>query len=227
MAQSQRRKEWGADLTDEQYDKWKRRSLEEMRLELSLFGGEPTTEAERQALAKREAWERAQAERRSTHRWIIGSGLEIASILAAVAVAYYFQSPNVPELTSTGGSLDWRSPGTSGSFQWQNTGKKPARRGIATLYALDKDRAHQKKLGEAPITGAGTNVIPRYNGQAKIYFETEEVPDTLLVCTIYFDETKEYHQAFLFRRLGPAHPEKPGTISIEEIAPPNYKEVCQ
>jgi MFS family permease len=75
----------------------------------------------------------------------------------------------------------------------------------------------------AEIIGAGANVLPRYIGQAKIAFDTEQLTDGLLECVIYFgDNNKEYRQAFLYHQ----QPAQNDAIRLSELAPPRYNTVC-
>jgi hypothetical protein len=106
---------------------------------------------------------------------------------------------------------------------WNNIGRKPARRGGATLFTVSEDGAQREKLGQASITGAGTNVFPGYGGQAEFSIDMQKFLGSFLVCTTYFDEGgKTYAQAFAFR-LGA---ERENEVALEELLPPDYK-VCR
>ena len=82
----------------------------------------------------------------------------------------------------------------------------------------------QTESGKGKITGAGPNVMPRYNGGAKIAFDTEQLGNELLACVIYFsDDNKRYPQAFLYH----LEPVQNHAIELSELTPPpRYDAVC-
>jgi hypothetical protein len=85
-------------------------------------------------------------------------------------------------------------------LDFTNIGKKPARHGSATLFEVGRGNnwSHKRKLGEAPIIGAGTNIVPGWNGHAQITF-LGEIPDLFLACVVYHDDANNIlQQAFLF-----------------------------
>jgi hypothetical protein len=64
------------------------------------------------------------------------------------------------------------------------------------LIAIKTGHA-SKKLGEAAIVGADTNVVPGWNGEAQITFRGQ-IPDFLLACVSYYDDSNNLlQQAFL------------------------------
>jgi hypothetical protein len=78
MTPISRSPDWAACLPPEIAEKWRSRSIEEMRQHMERFGGEPTLPAEHRALAKREAAEQEEARRRATLNWVIGIAMALA-----------------------------------------------------------------------------------------------------------------------------------------------------
>jgi DNA invertase Pin-like site-specific DNA recombinase len=106
---------------------------------------------------------------------------------------------NQPDLATAGPRADLRSESRAVELEFTNIGKKTARHGSATLFGVGTDKIwpHKRKLGEAPISGAGTNVVPGWNGHAQIIFRGE-IPDLFLACVVYYDDTNHIvQQAFL------------------------------
>jgi hypothetical protein len=147
------------------------------------------------------------------------------SILALIAggVGYVanlrFGNTNNPDLVAAGPRIDLNAALKLVFLDLHNIGKKPARRGRATLFGLNEDRTSRRKLAEADILGAGTNVLPGYNGHADLRIDTE-LPDLFLACIIYHDDDNNTLQkAFLFR-LGTI---KSNEASLDELEPPDAK----
>jgi hypothetical protein len=146
--------------------------------------------------------------------------LAVAATGLAFTIAGYLlqRHANQPELASAGPSADFHNDPKSVSLEFTNIGKKPARRGVATLFGVDKDKdwAHKQQLGEAAIVGAGTNVVPGYHGSAKLTF-SGKIPDLFLACVTYYDDSNNLlRQAFLLA---------PGREFLDELEPPSAK-VC-
>jgi hypothetical protein len=130
------------------------------------------------------------------------------------------QSGNRPNLASALPRINANVHPESLVVYWNNIGRKPARLGSATLFTVSEDGAQREKLGQASITGAGTNVFPGYSGQAEFSIDMQKFLGSFLVCTTYFDEGgKTYEQAFAFR-LGT---KRENEVALEELLPPNYK----
>jgi hypothetical protein len=101
---------------------------------------------------------------------------------------------------------------------WNNVGKKTARRGTATLYAMRKAHSPPEKLGASAIVGGGTNIFPGFGSQAYFELPKREVPPFYLLCVVYFDDTgTQFEQAFLFSNRGP--PDR-----FEEVDPPDIEQ---
>jgi hypothetical protein len=133
---------------------------------------------------------------------------------------------NRPELITAGPRINLNTHPESLVVYWDNVGRKPARRGSATLFTVSKDSKRQERIRTAEIMGAGSNVNPGYGGQAEFSVDMQRFLGMFLVCTIYFDEVGAmYEQAFLFQ-LGPELPNSKGVTSLLEVAPPCYK-VCR
>jgi hypothetical protein len=193
------------------------------------------------ALASRETYEEPLGDDVAAPLWAIEQWLsekdarrqrwvKAAAILAGLAVvvallAWFFPiTDHQPELASTGGDINLaqRHPKIA-ELQWSNIGPKPARDGTVTIFTFSGGK-RQTELGKGKITGAGPNVMPRYNGGAKIAFDTEQLGNELLACVIYFsDDNKRYPQAFLYH----LEPVQNNAIELSELTPPpRYDAVC-
>jgi hypothetical protein len=81
----------------------------------------------------------------------------------------------------------------------------------------------RKKLGSAPIIGAGTNILPGYGSQAMVKVDMREFLGVFLACTTYLDEAgANYEQAFLFEMQSQQQPNQPMT-ALEELPSANIK----
>jgi hypothetical protein len=122
-----------------------------------------------------------------------------------------------PVLVSASPKVIFGSPLTIEVY-WTNVGKKPAKRGTAKLFAVDQNGKRGEPLGDSKITGAGTNVVPGYGGEADYRLNLQKLPGRLLVCARYFDDERSYEQAFMF-----SVPERSPNENIvrlsEEMAP--------
>jgi hypothetical protein len=128
---------------------------------------------------------------------------------------------NRPELTSSGGNINLSVHPETLVVNWGNIGKKSAQRGIASLITISEDGKRRKKLGVAEITGAGSNVVPNYNGQATFSIDMQGFLGRFLVCTEYFDDSgAKYQQVFLFR----LYEQQNGSplTGLEELALPDH-----
>jgi hypothetical protein len=165
------------------------------------------------------AWVKAQYNRTSL------PVLFVSILILTVAVANYClqQSANRPELVSTNGDINVvRVHPKLAELHWHNVGRQPARRGAVTIFTFS-DGKRQTKLGQAQIFGAGTNVIPGYNGAENIEFGTDQLGDELLACVTYVgDDGEPYSQAFLYHQ----EPVQNNVIDLSELAPPKYNAVC-
>jgi hypothetical protein len=109
--------------------------------------------------------------------------------------------------------------GWNGIVQWQDVGKKRARDLYLTVYAAEKNSGRQSKLWAGPSTGGGFQLGV-----------LDDLPDHLLICAAYVDESmKKYRQAFRYGVL-PTHslPGPPAiTAPLEEELPRPSGEICR
>jgi hypothetical protein len=160
-------------------------------------------------------------------RWV-----KAAAILAGLAVVvplftWYFPiSDSRPELATTVGSIDVHAHPKVAGLQWHNFGKEPARGGIVTLFIFENGKG-QTELGTDKIIGAGTNVMPDYNGDARVeLLDTKQLGDELLACVTYLgDDDGKYEQAFVYHNGG-QDPRQQNAIKLLEVARPRYHAVC-
>ena len=193
------------------------------------------------ALASRETYEERLGDDVAAPLWAIEQWLsekdarrqrwvKAAAILAGLAVvvaflAWFFPiTDHQPELASTGSDINLAQGHPKiAELQWSNIGPKPARDGTVIIFTFSSGK-RQAELGKSKITGAGTNVMPRFNGGAKIAFVIEPLAGELLACVIYFgDDNKRYSQAFLYH----LEPVQNNAINLSELTPPpRYDAVC-
>jgi hypothetical protein len=103
----------------------------------------------------------------------------------------------------------------------ENVGKKIARRGEATLYALAELDGSLRKIGDAPIIGAGTNVFAGYGSSARFDSTSIDASVFFLVCVSYFDDAGvRYSQAMMFER-SPKTARDPAELAYDELASPD------
>ena len=192
-------------------------AIDRSREELGIGEGEQLGENLRAPLWAIQQWLAEKDARRQ--RWV-----KAAAILAGLAVvvallSWFFPiTDQRPELASSGGNMTLvpTRPKVA-NLQWSNIGTKPARGGTVTIFTFSSGK-RQAELGKSEIIGAGANVLPGYNGQAKIVFDTEQLTDGLLECVIYFgDNNKEYRQAFLYHQ----EPVQNDAIRLSELAAPS------
>jgi hypothetical protein len=132
----------------------------------------------------------------------------VSALIAAVSALFAFWNyqlqlkSNEPQLASSAADVDLRgSKRNTGSNNidliFTNSGRRPARRGTATLFSINETHTRQQKLGEeVPITDwvNGSNVLlPGHNGRAISSFEGD-VPDLILACVIYSDNKNQLNR---------------------------------
>ena len=133
----------------------------------------------------------------------IGGLAAVAAALAGIATIgvtlYIARQDNAPKLALAGPRIDLRAEPKTVWLDFANTGRNPARQGKAILFEVgkDKDWAHKRQVGEADIIGAGTSVMPGYNGRAEIRF-SGQLPGFLLACVSYHDEDNRLYQQMIF-----------------------------
>jgi hypothetical protein len=160
---------------------------------------------------------------------MLGVGLCTIAITATglgFTIAGYLlqRHANQAELASAGPWAELRADPKFVVLGFTNIGKKPARRVLATLFGVDKNKdwTRKQKLGEGAIVGAGTNIVPGYNGQAKITFRGQ-TPDLFLACVTYYDDSNNPMQpAFL---LNVEAVKASGGGVLDELETPNA-EAC-
>ena len=86
-----------------------------------------------------------------------------------------------PNLVSAGPRINFNAARKTVFLDFHNSGPTPARQGHATLFGLNEGGTSPRKLAEGRIVGAGTNVIPGYNGHADLQFDGE-LPNLFLAC---------------------------------------------
>jgi hypothetical protein len=124
-----------------------------------------------------------------------------------------------PKLATAGQKIEFSGQSSIVDFEVTNTGQRAARQGVAVLFWLTENRARGQKLGEAPLLGAGTNVLPHYNGRATIRFDGA-TPPLFLVCAAYSDDDdKIIKQAFVLRVNS-------NQTALDDLGPQNYQ-VCK
>ena len=130
---------------------------------------------------------------------------------------------NEPKLDSAGPKIRLDATTPIVSLDFHNSGGSTAKRGAVRLLGLNDSKTSPRELGKADIIGAGTNVLPNYNGQAEIRV-AGELPDLFLACTVYYDDdNKILPKAFLFRIGIIRNNEAP----LNELETPDYHQVCK
>jgi hypothetical protein len=157
--------------------------------------------------------------------WKKTSFYVLAAALASALFSFWNyrlqRNANEPKLISTNPTIALNAQPKIVVLNLENIGKQAARRGIARLFVLNPDGTRGQKLGEAPIVGAGTNVVT--HGSAQFRFDDGSY-DRFLTCVTYYDDSNEViPQAFAFR-IGKidSNPE----TTLDEIEQPDYRQVC-
>jgi len=148
----------------------------------------------------------------------------IAGVTAAVfaALNYFNQSSNQPDLVSTPNN---HVEGNRVTFQFENNGRRPVQRGVATLFSFGPERnVRLAEVGKkTKIEGAG--VAP---GALMVYFDNfdaSKLSGTVLVCTSYFDDQgKPYNKAFSYQ--GQREGMTAG-YGLDQLQSPSYDRVCR
>jgi hypothetical protein len=144
---------------------------------------------------------------------IVALGVAVTSLCYVVAGYRLQVASDRPFLASYG--ISDISPNVK--VGWNNVGKRTARRGTASLYAISGADAAPEKLGTVPIVGGGTNIFPNFGSSAYFELPKRDVPPFYLLCVVYFDDAgTQYEQAFLFANRGP--PDR-----FEEVVPPDIE----
>jgi hypothetical protein len=104
---------------------------------------------------------------------ILSLGVGIAS-LSFVIANYRLQTSAIrPELAV--GASEIR-PQDCLVVDWANIGKKPVRRGKATLFTRNEDGSGRVQLGEADV-GAGASILPRLSQPGGVPSRQTEAPE--------------------------------------------------
>jgi hypothetical protein len=128
---------------------------------------------------------------------------------------------NRPELASNGFHIQLAAQSPLVAVDLQNVGKKIARRGEATLYALAELDGQLRKIRDAPIIGAGTSVFARYGSSARFDSTSIDASAFFLVCVSYFDDAGvRDSQAMMFGR-SPKTARDPPELAYAELATPD------
>jgi hypothetical protein len=127
-----------------------------------------------------------------------------------------------PKLDTAGPRILLNATAPIVRLDYHNSGSSTAKRGAVRLIGLNDGKTSRRELGKADIIGAGTNVLPNYNGQAEIEV-SGELPDLFLACTVYYDDDNQVlKKAFLFR-IGTT---RNNEVPLNEIETPDYNQVC-
>jgi hypothetical protein len=113
---------------------------------------------------------------------------------------------------------------------WIPVGRKLARCGFVTVYAVDQNGVRQNRLGTR-LMGSGDQCETVTFGTLTVPLALSDFPDHLLICASYQDESgKKYRQAFRYRVLPPEHhpgPPPSSSASLEEQLPRPSEEVSK
>jgi hypothetical protein len=172
------------------------------------------------------AWFRRQNQR--TSAWTLAAALISLAVVGALGLCNIRLQIGRPELDPISAYLNLAkgSPpppipfnGWNGIVQWRDVGKKRARNLYLTVYAAEKNGRRQRKLWAGPSTGGGFQLGV-----------LDDLPDHLLICAAYVDESmKKYRQAFRYRVLPPYSFSGPPGIGaqLEEELPRPSGEICR
>lgn len=150
--------------------------------------------------------------------WILILIVSLISLGFVIANYRLTKSAQRPNLVSASPSVNLSTRPETVIIDWGNFGTKAARRGTATLYTLNSDNTHREEIGTAPIIGAGTNVLPTFNGRAQFNFDMQKFLGHFLACARYFDDDgTAYDQAYLFG----AGQRQQGFLPLNELSPPD------
>jgi hypothetical protein len=165
------------------------------------------------------AWFRRQNQR--TSAWTLAAALISLAVVGALGLCNIRLQIGRPELDPISahlflakGSLPW-----NGIVQWRDVGKKRARNLYLTVYVAEKNGMRQIKLWAGPSAGGGFQLGV-----------LDDLPDHLLICAAYVDESmKKYRQAFRYRVLPPYSFPGPPAIwaQLEEELPRPSGEICR
>jgi hypothetical protein len=134
---------------------------------------------------------------------------------------------NEPKLASVAPTINSTIQPKALSLAFTNTGRRPARQGTVTLFAVNDMYTRQRKLGEEAIVAyeglvnSITNVVlPQSTGYANLRFDGD-VGNLFLAWVIYFDGKNELQQAFIYRvRTNEL------AAPLDELQQPDYEDVC-
>ena len=146
--------------------------------------------------------------------------ISVCTLIVAFGGYRLQRNANEPELASAGPTITmWPDKPKEPKvvvLDFINIGKKPGRLGTATLFGLNEDHTHPRKLDEVPIVGT---MVPGWNVRAKLTFNSE-LPALFLACVIYYDlDNSPLTQAFLYRLPS-------NTAQLNELETPDYGKVC-
>ncbi|MGX4773903.1 hypothetical protein ACWAUC_29355 [Bradyrhizobium guangdongense] len=128
----------------------------------------------------------------------------VSSVALGFVIANYrlTVASNRPFLASYGMEVSFDPRSARAQIGFNNVGKVIARRGILTLYSLERvDAADPVKLISIPIIGAGPNIFVGAGSNATFDPHLTDGVRYLLACASYFDDAgTRYEQAFMFQR---------------------------
>ena len=164
-------------------------------------------------------------------RWLGDKGQRVGLLILLVSlIALYFnirgyyaeQRANTPNLISFQPKIYSNNQTASVTLAWFNIGRRAAISGRALLFAVSKDHAKRRKIGEATISGG----LPGNGATAKMSVDMHQSLELFLVCTTYVDnDDKSYQQAYLYRLARPSN--GPNEIPlVEEQSGAPSAEVC-
>jgi hypothetical protein len=174
--------------------------------------------------------------------WINETRLQTIGILAATVLAAlsYCAMPGAdrPELEPSAPAV-WFGQRVAGppaqpewfvQIYWTPLGRKLARCGFVTVYAVDQNGVRQNRLGTR-LMGSGDRCENVTFGFLTVPLALSDFPNHLLICASYRDESgKKYRQAFHYRVLPPEHhpgPPPSSSASLEEQLPRLSEKVCR
>jgi hypothetical protein len=158
--------------------------------------------------------------------------LTLLVAIAAATFGYWNYRLQIgrPEVEPVSAYL-WKPPHGNllAQITWQNRGKQPARQGFVTFYAADEAGSRQNKLGEGRMEW-GNGLIPPSVTSFNYDLGDGQLPDQLLICVVYYNESTKYRQAFRFHFLSYSPPPggpSPNPGQLEEVLPRPSPKGCR